>query len=265
MPRTINDYNVALDTMYRNHYFYDNRVPQRCEPWWHGRDCATSVAFGLHDAGYDNVNLCDNSFGFAELCFNTPRPQWVIDKFGGNFPGTFITYEQAQTIQCVGLRGNNWGREEDDTGDGHIETVFGKGKLTFGFHSHASGCGYDVNGLDNHSLSSFAILPWWLNELGLMYGQDPAIIAALKAMDDWRKSVWEKPILFGEQSGRVAVLVGFLVHLHFLHKDVHGNKFGDTLAEGVYKLKLALGNNGNTKGDRLYGPAADSLLHLLGS
>ncbi len=261
--RTMNDYKYALDWMVREGYFYDNRVPQRCDPNWKGRDCSTFNQFGLINAGYLNVNPCWTSFDIARYCHDTPRPDWFKAMYGSDLPGTFITKEQAMGILSVGLRGTNWGMNEDASGDGHVEEILGNGTTTVGAHSHATGIGYDPNGINNHELSYFAVLPWFLPEIALKVANDLATIAALKALAEWQKEVKATPLRFGMRNNHnVGILVQLLVKAHYLSRGVTGDNYGRVLRDAVthFKRNHQLGAiNGNYFG----GPAAATLLAVL--
>lgn len=244
-------YRDALDEMVQQRYFYDNSN-RRCQIGWHGRDCSCFCNFGLANAGYPNIGLCNNSFANKNWCASTPRPQWMIDEFGPGV-GTLITKAQATTVLC-------WGFE--DTGGGHQETILGMpggSTLSVGAHSHATGIGYDANGINNHNLQSFAIPPPFLPEMAFARN-DPATIAALKKMDDWVKWVTASPLHFGDQNSAVATMIDLLRLHHFVGKNVVGDAFGKVARTGVYKFKLAY-DVGNTEGEIFGGTAASALLH----
>ena len=258
MPPTIQGYLAALGQMTVPGWFYDNSE-RRCLIGWHGRHCSTFVAFGLANAGYPGINLCNNSYGIASQCYYAPRPDWFTRKFGTG-PGTFISRDQVETTVCWGFRGNDWGMAPDNTGDGHIETMLGQGAASVGAHSHATGIGYDANGLNDHMLTNFAVPPMFLPEMALSY-PDPATVAALKTLDDWRKRVTAAPLKFGDRSNDVSIMIDLLRLHHFVRSGVRGNAYGKVAQAGVYKMKKAV-DIGNTDGKVFGGTAASALLHI---
>lgn len=255
MAATIGAYLADCDRMVRESYYYDNS-PSRCTIGGHGRDCSTFVAFALSEAGYPNINLCNNSFGFAAQCYGQPRPAWFSQKYGPG-QGTFISYDQAQTVTCWGFRGSNFGMSPDYTGDGHIETIIGNGPGSVGAHSHATGIGYDSNGINNHSLSFFAVPPQFLPELAPP-PVDPAVIAQWIAWDQWRHRVAVSPLTYGARGPDVSILNDLLHTKHFL-KNPLGNAYGIRTRTAIYKFKLAC-RLGNTDGKNFGGTAANALL-----
>lgn len=153
--------------------FYCNETWLRCsDPMC--RDCSTFAASGLLSGFPGSVDECANSFSIARWCRDTPRPQFFIDRFGPGI-GTFITKAQAETVVCFGFRGSNLGTEPDSTGDGHIEVCCSTAwpsalhvpspTLSVGAHSHATGVGYDDDGIDNHQLEWWAVPPPFLAEM----------------------------------------------------------------------------------------------------
>lgn len=243
-------YRDALDEMVRQHYFYDNSG-RRCQIGWHGRDCSCFCNFGLANAGYQGIQLCNNSFANKRLCLNAVRPDFFIQKFGPG-RGTIITKEQATSTLC-------WGFE--DTGGGHQETILGVGNLSVGAHSHATGIGYDQNGINNHNLQSFGVPPMFLPEMAFNV-IDPATIAALEKLAAWEKRVTNVPLRFGEKNSHdVAIMIDLLRAHHFVRADVAGTAYGRVARTGVYKFKKAYAI-GNTDGEIFGGTAASTLLHI---
>lgn len=259
MTGTIAGYLGAAAAMTTDGWFYDNSA-RRCLIGWHGRDCSTFVAFALANAGYPGINLCNNSYGFARECYNQPRPDWFIQKFGPG-QGTFITKEQAETVVCWGLRGSAYGLGPDHTGDGHIETILGRGAESVGAHSHATGIGFDANGINNHHLNAFAVPPMFLGEMALTLATpDPATVIALAALSNWVKRVTANPLKFGDRNPDVATMIDLLRLHHYVTKNVVGDAYGKVARTGVFKMKSAL-DVGNTKGEVFGGTAASALLH----
>lgn len=260
MAATIAEYLAECDRMVRSGYYYDNSG-RRCQIGGKGRDCSTFVAFALADAGYPNINLCNNSFGFASECYGTPRPAWFTQRFGDGI-GTFISYDQAQTVTCWGFRGSNWGMSPDYTGDGHIETILGNGPGSVGAHSHATGIGYDSNGINNHNLSFFAVPREFLPELAPP-PVDPAVVAQWIAWDQWRHRVSANPLRVGARGEDVAILNDLLHRKHFLRSPL-GDAYGIRTRTGVYKAKLTM-RLGNTDGKTAGGTFANALLQWTGT
>jgi len=89
---------------------------------------------------------------------------------------------------------------------------------------------------------------------------DPAVIAKLVALDQWRHRCYATPLQFGDRNSDVAILVDLLRQAHFLRAGVVGNAYGEVCRRGVYRLKLAHPEIGNTFGKSFGGPAADALL-----
>jgi hypothetical protein len=255
---TIAGYLGACAAMTTPEWFYDNS-PRRCLIGWHGRDCSTFVAFALANSGYPGINLCNNSFGFARMCYNQPRPDWFVSKFGPG-QGTFISYDQAKTVTCWGFRGNEFGMGPDHTGDGHIETIVGNGTMSVGAHSHATGIGFDPNGINSHNLSYFAVPPHFLGEMAFVV-LDPTTINALKKLKEWEARVTAHPLRFGDTNHDVTIMIDLLRLHHFVRSSVAGNAYGKVARTGVYKFKKAV-DIGNTDGTTFGGTAASELLHL---
>lgn len=234
-------------------YFYDNSG-NRCLPIpYKGRDCSTFAAEGI-DAGFPGaVDRCSNSFGQAEWCFNQPRPDWFTARFGSG-PGTFITEEQAQHVVCLGFRGSDWGMRADDTGDGHTECILGQGTRTVGAHSHASGVGFDNNGINNHQLSYFAIPPAFLTELA---GPpiDAATLIAIRKLADWKDRVSRRPLRYKMTNGDVTILNSLLLLRGLEGKK--SNTYGRLTRRGVAHLKRA---NGWTPDGSVFGSRAATAL-----
>lgn len=189
----IQSYLAECARMVRDGYFYDNSG-SRCNPNpYKGRDCSTFVAFALIAAGVPGVNPCNNSFGFAAECFNTPRPDWFTARFGPG-QGTFINHDQALNVVCWGFRGSNFGRAPDSSGDGHIETSLGNGGASVGAHSHATGIGYSQ--FDAHQLSSYAVPPAFLAEMAPQIPKvapmyDPNLKLAARLWHPLGRGIWE--------------------------------------------------------------------------
>jgi len=158
---TIADYVTALERAAADGAFYDNGANRCAPPPYKGRDCSTFVAYGLIDAGYPNVNPCNNSYGFADECWNTPRPDWFTHRFGPG-PGTYISYQDALHVVCWGFHGADYGRGPDENGDGHIETSLGNGGGSIAAHSHATGVGYATL---TSFLQWYAVPPQFLDEM----------------------------------------------------------------------------------------------------
>lgn len=252
MVATIAGYLAALDLMVQQRFVYDNRVPWRCVIGWHGRDCSTFCNFGLANAGYPNIGLCNNSFANKQLCLEAVRPDWFIEKFGAG-QGTLITKEQAETVVC-------WGFE--DTGGGHQETILGRGAESVGAHSHASGIGYDSNGINNHNLQSFAVPTQFLAEMALtLTPPDPKVLAALAALASWEARVTAKPLRFGDRGPDVATMIDLLRAHHFVSQVVTGDAYGKVARTAIFKFKKSVAI-GNTDGKTFGGTAAATLLHL---
>lgn len=164
--------------------FYCNELPWRCSNP-RCRDCSTAVADICNYSGA-GINKCSNSFSLAAWCFNAKREPWFADLYGHDLPGTFIHYEAAQRVQCMGFRGSNYGRNVDSEGDGHVEWILGQGKLSWGAHSHATGVGYDSDGLDTHQLQWWAVPPHFIP---YMKPAPPIDWKALKELVAWGKRV----------------------------------------------------------------------------
>lgn len=253
MSGSIAGYLAAADVMARPNsgYFYDNSW-RRCQIGWHGRDCSCFCNFCLANAGYQNVGQCNNSFINKTLCVNAVRPVWFTQRFGVG-QGTLITKAQAMTVIC-------WGFE--DTGGGHQETILGQvggSTRSVGAHSHATGIGYDANGINNHNLQSFAVPVQFLPEMALKI-QDPATVAALKALSDWATWISAAPLKKGDRNAAVATMIDLLILHHFMARGQEGDAFGDDAQTGVYKFKRAYAV-GNEQGDVFGGTAAETLLH----
>lgn len=181
-PMQVSEHRVnELEAM---HLFYCNELPWRCSNP-RCRDCSTAVADILNASGA-GVNPCSNSFSLAAWCHNAERPGWFSDLFGHDLPGTFIRYEDAHKVPCIGLSGSNWGMNVDSNGQGHVEYILGRGKLTWGCHSHATDCGFDDDGIDTHSLDFFAVPPHfvpWLKP------KDPVDWNAIAKLIEWKDRV----------------------------------------------------------------------------
>lgn len=164
--------------------FYCNELPWRCNNP-RCRDCSTACADIVNASGA-GVSSCSTSFTLASWCFHAARPDWFSKLYGYNLPGTFISYEAAHHVPCLGFRGSNWGMNADSVGDGHVEYIPGEGSLSWGAHSHATGVGYDSDGIDTHHLSYFAVpphfLPW-------MIPAPPIDWEALHLLIEWRDRV----------------------------------------------------------------------------
>lgn len=217
--------------------FYCNETWLRCSnPYC--RDCSTFAASGINAGFPGAVDECSNSFAQARWCRDTPRPQWMIDRFGPGI-GTFITYEQAQTVICLGFRGSNLGTEPDADGDGHVEVICGTAwpaylhapapKLSVGAHSHATGVGYDDDGLDQHHLQWWAIPPPFLAPMApVAWKVQPQMQEKLHArLKNPQGGWWE-----GYADGRVDLLRnnGTVTHGGMIGADAH-QFAGRTLAQ----------------------------------
>lgn len=224
---TIAAYLAACEQIANGPYYYDNSVPSRCNPHGFGRDCSTFVAFALIAAGYPNINACGNSYYFAAMCHDEPRPDWFTEKFGPGV-GTFISHDQALWNVSWGFRGSDFGRAPDLTGDGHIETSLGNGGGSVGAHSHATGIGYST--FDVHNLSYYAIPPHFLAELAPpVWKVQPNMIETLHArLRNPQGGWWE-----GYADGRVDFLKnnGQIVHGGMVTPEDKRNFEGRTLAQ----------------------------------
>ncbi len=219
--------------------FYDNSG-SRCRPYpYRGRDCSTFAAQGLNAGFPGAVDPCSNSFSQAAWCHDAHRTDAFIKRFGPG-QGTFITYEQAQHTVCLGFRGTDYGRRPDYTGDGHVECILGQGKRTVGAHSHATGVGYDNNGLDNHQLSYFAVPPCFLPELA---GPpiDAATLEAIKKLLDWNRRVTAHPLLFRQTNGDVTILNKLLIARGVLSNTSRMNLYSKYTRAAVHNFKVARG------------------------
>lgn len=238
-----------LDAM---HLFYCNELAWRCSRP-DCKDCSTAVSDICNHSGA-NINACGNSFSLADWCFDTPRPDWFSEMFGHDLPGTYISYEAAQEYECMGFRGSNWGRNVDSEGDGHVEWVMGKKsvgrpKLTWGAHSHASGVGFDEDGLDTHQLKWFAIPPHFLP---FMVPAPPIDWDYLKDLEGLKKRVSARRqegkhgvritgSLKRGDKGKDVLMVARILHAKGYLSSVRGDGFGWRMVLGVKKYKAKNG------------------------
>lgn len=87
-------------------------------------------------------------------------------------------------------------------------------------------------------------------------------LSRLVKLDQWRNRVKAHPLRFGDQNADVAFLVDRLREHHYLRRGVRGDKFGKVLQAGIYRLKLAHPQIGNTDGRAFGGTAADVLVSM---
>lgn len=213
---------IRVEQLNQMGLFYCNELAWRCSNP-RCRDCSTAVSDICNHSGAD-ISPCGTSFSLADWCFDTPRPDWFSKMYGYQLPGTFISYEAAHQTPCMGLRGSNYGRNADRFGDGHVEWVLGEGKKTWGAHSHASGVGYDDDGIDQHQLSFFAVpphfLPW-------MVPAPPIDWGALHILMEWKERVSKSRVVkngkrvtgalaYGDNDGDVLILNKLLHNAGYL-------------------------------------------------
>lgn len=201
------------------------------------KDCSTFADHGINAGFPGSINQCSNSFGQAEWCYNTPRPEFFTERFGPG-PGTFITEEQAMHVVCLGFRGSDFGMRADDTGDGHTECILGQGTRTVGAHSHATGVGFDNNGINNHQLGWFAVPPPFLAE---MAGPpiDAATLVAIRKLLQWEDRVSRRPLRYGmPANGDITILNKVLINAQLLNPTTaRMNIYGRATAAAVNHLK----------------------------
>lgn len=232
---TISGYLAALDRLAHTLDGYENDVHVRCDPNANKRDCSTFVAFGLIDAGFGGVNRCENSFGFAAMCHDQPRPDWFTARYGEGV-GTFISHDQALHVVCWGLEGSDFARRPTSSGGGHIETSLGNGGGSIGAHSHATGIGYSQ--LDWHNCNWFAVPPMFLAEMAPP-AIDAATLAALTKLVEWRKRVADRPLRQGDHNGDVTILNQLLIKKHLLERPA--NTYTKATRDAVHHFKVARG------------------------
>lgn len=132
------------------HLHYDNAGGNRCGE--HGFiDCSGGVALSFNIAfvamGLPAPFTCEatNSYSLARDCFNPPRPQWMIDQFGDDLPGTFVPLGAAMDMPgALGFHGSNWGMSPDANGDGHVKDAYYGHDVSVEAMSHAAGVGFSV-------------------------------------------------------------------------------------------------------------------------
>lgn len=244
--------------MVNDHYFYDNS-PSRCRPYpYMGRDCSTFAADGLNAGFPGSVDPCTNSFWLAGWCHDAPRPEWFIQRFGPG-QGTFITRDQAQTVECLAFHGSDFGRRPDFSGDGHVECVLGQGLRTIGAHSHASGVGVLNDGLADSFLEWFAVPPCFLAELGTV-PIDPATLDAIRRLLEWKQRVTDRPLHYRQTNGDVTILNNLLINRVLLDQRKKSNTYGRATREAVNHLKRLTPSIHDKNGEVFGSEAAAALL-----
>lgn len=95
-------------------------------------DCSGLVGGSARRADYEFAS-CPNSSGWARICHNAVRPQWMNDRYGpdpwtgSTTQGTGITAQQARdTKGALGWHGPDQGRDGDGA-KGHIKISRGDG------------------------------------------------------------------------------------------------------------------------------------------
>lgn len=229
------------------HLFYCNELPWRCSNP-RCRDCSTAVADIVNASGA-GINSCSTSFSLSHWAFDAYRPEWFTEQYG-RFPGTFISREDAMHIPSVGIEGSNWGRNEIN-GKGHAEWIVGNGTpLTWGAHSHASGVGYDPDGLYGHGLDFFFVPPHFI----------PWLVPPVKIDWEFLKEVEEFKLRvsvprqvgpkgkritgnlhYGDRGKDVLILKKILAIHGYPGVDVPGDRFGIRLRRAVHNYKIRNG------------------------
>lgn len=112
----------AWDSFIERGFYYCNEGQWRTTGERGCVDCSGGVYLACELAGAPLPAGCTNSFEQSRLCHETPRPQWMIDKYGPGV-GTSLTLEQANNEPGAwAFHGPNEGQEYGQVG--HIKSKY---------------------------------------------------------------------------------------------------------------------------------------------